>query len=621
MFTEAMAAIEQGEKNRARDLFTRLIKQDSNQVDYWLWMSAVVETSRERTYCLKEVLRIDPQNQAARRGLILLGALPKDEKLIVPLRYQQRNWQGQMQKIIASEPVLRVRSWKQIGIFGGAVVVLAALLFFGATSLSNRASVARFTPWPQATFFYVSPTPTVPTITPTYAGPVPLWMQLAATYTPTPLYVGTPHPISESYRSAMHAYEHQDWPNVLSFLQQVVTLEPDAPDVPYYQGEAYRFQGVYARAIEAYNRSIAISPLFAPAYLGRARAVLASAPEHWKDAQADLEKAVTLDPNLTDASLELARIDLDQQDPERALLQLDLVASISPDSLDLNVLRAQANLMTGQTEAALSDALRVKEIDLTYLPGYRLTGQVYRALGEPEKAIEALETYVTYVKDDAQAYAWLGDTYNAAGDTEKAAQAFSRSLVLDPKQFDAYLSRGLLYFQQSDFDAAEQDLSQALILNSKSFEANMTLGRIYLALESYGSAYMKFSEADAYDTTDAELAEIYYYRAQSLEMLGEAIAAIKDWRALLALPEESLPADWSADAEAHLQALYTPTMTPKTPTATHTRQPTLTPTSTRTPLPTFTPVPTKTPVPTRTPTPTRTSTLTRTPTRTTTRTK
>jgi Tfp pilus assembly protein PilF len=48
MFHEAMTAIRQGERSRARDLLTRLIKIDRNQAKYWLWMSTVVETGKER---------------------------------------------------------------------------------------------------------------------------------------------------------------------------------------------------------------------------------------------------------------------------------------------------------------------------------------------------------------------------------------------------------------------------------------------------------------------------------------------------------------------------------------------------------------------------------------------
>ena len=48
MFQEALAAIQEGDRARARDLLTRLLKMDQDHADYWLWMSALVETARER---------------------------------------------------------------------------------------------------------------------------------------------------------------------------------------------------------------------------------------------------------------------------------------------------------------------------------------------------------------------------------------------------------------------------------------------------------------------------------------------------------------------------------------------------------------------------------------------
>ena len=95
IFQEAMSAIQAGEKNRARDLLTRLIKTDPSNAQYWMWMSAVVETSRELTFCLKETLKRDPQNATARRGLIIQGILPPDPSLAVPADLQRRNWETQ----------------------------------------------------------------------------------------------------------------------------------------------------------------------------------------------------------------------------------------------------------------------------------------------------------------------------------------------------------------------------------------------------------------------------------------------------------------------------------------------------------------------------------------------
>jgi hypothetical protein len=53
-------------------------------------------------------------------------------------------------------------------------------------------------------------TPLVRSPTPTFIGPTPLWMLMEATYTPTPLYVNTPHPISEAYRIGIRAYQRGD---------------------------------------------------------------------------------------------------------------------------------------------------------------------------------------------------------------------------------------------------------------------------------------------------------------------------------------------------------------------------------------------------------------------------
>lgn len=76
MFQEALTAIHAGDRLRARDLLTRLLQNVKDNPEYWIWMSTVVDTVKERIYCLKEALRLDPQNAAAKRGLSILGAGP-----------------------------------------------------------------------------------------------------------------------------------------------------------------------------------------------------------------------------------------------------------------------------------------------------------------------------------------------------------------------------------------------------------------------------------------------------------------------------------------------------------------------------------------------------------------
>jgi tetratricopeptide (TPR) repeat protein len=63
--------------------------------------------------------------------------------------------------------------------------------------------------------------------------------------------------------------------------------------------------------------------------------------------------------------------------------------------------------------------------------------------------------------------------------------------------------------------------------------------------------------------TDEDLAQIYYWRAAIYSQSGNLAAAIKDWEALLALPEDAVPAGWAAAVRTFLLDL-TPSPAPAT---------------------------------------------------------
>ena len=56
MLREAIEAIQSGQRERARDLLTRLLRADKDNPEYWLWMSTSVGSVKEQIYCLKMVL-------------------------------------------------------------------------------------------------------------------------------------------------------------------------------------------------------------------------------------------------------------------------------------------------------------------------------------------------------------------------------------------------------------------------------------------------------------------------------------------------------------------------------------------------------------------------------------
>jgi hypothetical protein len=69
LLREGIAAAKAGQREHARDLLMRVVEQDEENALAWLWLSGVVDSLDDREICLENVLALDPDNDAARRGL------------------------------------------------------------------------------------------------------------------------------------------------------------------------------------------------------------------------------------------------------------------------------------------------------------------------------------------------------------------------------------------------------------------------------------------------------------------------------------------------------------------------------------------------------------------------
>ncbi|MCJ7626194.1 MAG: tetratricopeptide repeat protein [Anaerolineaceae bacterium] len=617
LFKTALQAIDDGEKERARDLLTRLLKSDRDVAEYWLWMSATVDTARERIFCLKEVLRIDPNNQTAKRGLIMEGTMPPDEKLAIPLHLQQRRWQTDVSTSASTlDKLLVAPTWLQVSLLLGVLLLVSGLVYL-AVSGAGKIDLASIFKRETAIVLNLTPvltpsdTPGPVLPTPTLSGPTPIWMLMESTYTPTPLYVNTPHARSEDYRNAMHAYEREDWISVINFMQQALKFDPEAPDIHYYIGEAYRFMEDYQNAYNAYEQAIEIDPGFAPAYLGRGLVRLSIDPTMGEESDADIENAIELDPNLIEAYRVLTEKSINEGDGETALIYLETILTLAPESATAYLYQAQAFMLEDQPEESLDAAQHANELDITLLPAYRLIGQAHILLGSAGEAASVLGTYTLFYPDDIQALTWLGQAHIALEEYDLALKALDQALEVDPNYMEALLQIGEVYLAQEETNKAISTFLDVTKLNARSFSANLGLGVAYLQQNRNQDAYSKLSYTKTLATSEEELAKLYYWRARTLENMNEISAALRDWQALLNLPEETVQEDWILFATQRLDELVTPT---RTITATKTTPPASTGVPSRTVTPTITSQFSPSATITHTSTSTKTSTQTSTPT-------
>lgn len=598
IFQDAIDALRRGDKPRAKELLTLLLKSDQNNPIYWIWLSAAVDSQKERIYCLQTAHKLDPENGTAKRGLILLGALAPDDTIQPFPMNRPRAWEEKL--LLASEkpkvhtsifknPAFRLAGITLLGLGLCAYVVFGFIL----PRQNNFQPTQTNTPGPSPTF---TATPTLfgATAIPTriFGGATPLWAYLPQTYTPTPLYVNTPRPAVsiDQYRIAKQAYDNGDWDTFILNMQLLLPLEPESADVYYYIGEAYRFKGEPANAIRNYNEALQLDPDFGAPYLGLARTRLQTNPNF--NAESLFADAIKRDPFYGEAYLERARFYIRRGDIDDALEDLEQAQELMPGSAEVYLTLANAYLAEDDIEQALIYAEEAYALDITNLSTYRLLSDLYIQEEDYPRALEALQLYTNYEVEDATGFAKLGLVLYQLGQYENAVRVLNRAFDLNPRGLrNYYVYRGLSHVELGNANEAVDDMTIAVDEDDQSFTTRLGFARAYYLDEKYGSAFLQIEIAQNLAKTDQEKALALYWRAKSQEGRDDIGDAIRSWNELLRFNNRFTTPEMREEAQARLKVLVPPTSTPRggaasTPTVTPvTRTPTLSPTPTPTPTP------------------------------------
>jgi tetratricopeptide (TPR) repeat protein len=578
LYQEGLDALKQRDFPKARDMFTRLLKLNRQNPEYWIGMSAAVETVNERRVCLMEVLKFDPQNHLAIRGLRLIGEDIEDPVPDWKISDVVTNWKTSLElkreaRVQVKVPRKRIAGWAFLGLIVVGVIVGGIYLAQQNRYRPDPSTILRVTLTP-------SPSITItPSITPTTEGVQLLNTNLSATFTPTPLYAATPHNRSEAYSTALKAYASRDWGRAAEFLKQVIQEEPGSADLHYLLGEIYRQQGNAKEATAAYDAAIKANAAYAPVYLGKGRLALQTNPANTDVPLGFFMKAIEKDPNLYEAMLELANIYLIKGSAENALTWLERYAQAAPGSAIVEFTRARVYLLLGDQAAALTAVEKSRAMDISYLPVYKLWGEILQANERYEESAAPLLTYLKNIPLDNEAQLLMANAYFHLGDFDKALDTINQVISVNNKVEEAYLLRGELYMEQGDLEEADSNFVRALQLNYRSFGGLVGKARILLAETFAGAAYNYIERAIEAAETPQEEAIALYWRAVALLGLDEMSAAIRDYEAFLALPAVEVPEDLRAQALAEYLDIVTPTPSP-TASTTPTPGPVLTFTAT-----------------------------------------
>jgi tetratricopeptide (TPR) repeat protein len=294
------------------------------------------------------------------------------------------------------------------------------------------------------------------------------------------------HQAAESaYRAAVDRYESltHEFPNRPEYIRALAECYYGLANCARWRPDV---ETTYFKAVEKFSTAIALKPNDASSFYRRA--LVHHVLNHHKQALADYEKAIELEPENGQFQFAIADFLRLAQDPklrdyDRAIKHYQKAIELAPANYSLHT--RLASLYVNQ----LNDPQRAREhVDaaLALAPSdpyaLRIRGRVFWSLGEHDRALVDLDKSLG-LQPDVWGYKDRANVYTALRQFEKAFTDFALAEQRDPNNLYVYEERGDLYLTLGryedairEYDKAIRDLDEAIRLDPKYAQAHAALG-------------------------------------------------------------------------------------------------------------------------------------------------
>ena len=246
----------------------------------------------------------------------------------------------------------------------------------------------------------------------------------------------------------------------------------------------------------------------------------------WEAAIAQYQKALELDPNLSEAQAALdqalAQSETTAQTaivPSTNTSDGNLIPEQTPEGRRLRK-QCQQYARQGQWEEAANTLQQLITVEPSF-EAYRDLGRVQARLKQPLASAQCWYQAFSLKpeKPSAKEHLQLGNTFAKQEQWEKAIACYNWALERDPKLFEAHRNLGAVFARQEKWGDAVAAYRKALALNSDSAIVHKELARALEHQEDWGAAIAAYWEAMIQDPQDLSVSE------QLLKLLAKQ----QDW--------------------------------------------------------------------------------------------
>ncbi len=256
---------------------------------------------------------------------------------------------------------------------------------------------------------------------------------------------------------------------------------------------------------------------------------------NFEDAIEQFTRAVEMDPDLDRAYVNRGLAYSKVGNHEMAARDFDRALAFNKKDDELFYLSGREWYLHGNSSNALSRLNQAIELKRNFLEAHNQRAEVYKGLGQFDKA---LEDYLKCLRisEDETAYYNIARVYEKLNRFEDAKSAYLKSISMNDRIPETYFALGLLQFNQKDLEEAQQSIDQLLQLVPGNLEGILLQSQILSAQGDYPEAIEILSMASVEFPTEPR---VYLYRGDIYGIINQANNSIYDYTRAINLDPEN----------------------------------------------------------------------------------
>ena len=244
-------------------------------------------------------------------------------------------------------------------------------------------------------------------------------------------------------------------------------------------GKDFYQKGDYVRARLQFQNALQIDPKFAAALLWQAKTDLNL--KNPRGAFGALNRAVDLDPHLTEAQILLGEIFLVAKQLDKSQEKTDIALKQDPKNIEALMLSASLAVAQGQPKRALETVVEVRRLNPQKISAYLLASAILMREKKPDEAAAILEEGIKANPKSLNLYIARSGLADSQQQFETGESFLLKAIEVEPQDIDLVNHLVRHYSLTRQWDKAEEALRKAVALDPDSEKPLIMLSKFLVS--------------------------------------------------------------------------------------------------------------------------------------------